>query len=181
MQNIVIIFSLLIFSIGIVNATSISSIKEIDNIIKSQQKKISSTEKINFPTYKGKKINFSEVKNIKNLFTYQHITIYEKELKQKETAEKLKNQNKSVFKKHKKTALEKYPLASYKLQGFIKQNNKKWAILITSGLTFYVTVGDYIGFNNGVIRKIDKDNNVIVEEIVKNTSGALQSKIYKIR
>ena len=181
MQNIIIVFGLLIFSISIINANSASKIKQISSMIKNQEKKIISTEKINFPNYKGKKINFSKIKDIRNIFTYEHLSFYEEELKQKEAEKKLKNEDESVFKKHKKTDLEKYPLASYKIEGFIQQNTKKWAILTTNNSNFYATIGDYIGLNNGIIRKIDKNNHVIVEEVIKDASGNLQSKIYKIR
>lgn len=73
--------------------------------------------------------------------------------------------------KRAKQPLEAYPLDGLKFVGILKQGNQLWALIKDpTKKVVSVKVGNYMGLNFGQIISI-KNNEIILEETVKNSGG----------
>jgi type IV pilus assembly protein PilP len=66
--------------------------------------------------------------------------------------------------------LEKYPLESMHMIGYMNINNKPMAAIQVDQIIKQVKVGDYIGLDFGVITKIT-ENEITIREFVEDSSG----------
>jgi len=72
-----------------------------------------------------------------------------------------------------KEPLEEYPLDALRMVGTLSQKDKPWVIVKTSeGNVLLATVGNYMGENNGIIKRISTDEQLVVlTETVPDPSG----------
>lgn len=66
--------------------------------------------------------------------------------------------------------LEKYPLESLKLIGFLKVNNQPMAVVQVEQHVKQVKIGDYIGQDFGIVIQIT-DREVALRELVQDSAG----------
>lgn len=66
--------------------------------------------------------------------------------------------------------MEKYPLESMHMIGFMNINKKPMAAVQVDQLVKQVKVGDYIGLDFGVITKITEQE-IEIREVVEDSSG----------
>ncbi|MDD3482770.1 pilus assembly protein PilP [Azovibrio restrictus] len=66
--------------------------------------------------------------------------------------------------------MEKYPLESMHMIGFMNINNKPMAAIQVDQLVKQVKVGDYVGLDFGVITKITEQE-IEIREVVEDSSG----------
>jgi len=72
-----------------------------------------------------------------------------------------------------KDPLEEYPLDALRLVGTLSKKNTPWVIVkTTQGTVLLATVGNYMGENNGKIKRISTDEQLVVlTETVPDPSG----------
>ncbi len=66
--------------------------------------------------------------------------------------------------------MEKYPLESMRMIGFMNINKQPMAAIQVDQLVKQVKVGDYIGLDFGVITKITEQE-IEIREVVEDSSG----------
>lgn len=75
-----------------------------------------------------------------------------------------------------KEALEAFPLDSLHMVGTLDFDKRKWAaVKAPDGIVYHVTVGNYVGQNNGKITKI-AGSKVMLREIVPNGLGGWEKR-----
>lgn len=75
-----------------------------------------------------------------------------------------------------KEALEAFPLDSLHMVGTLDFNKRTWvAVKAPDGIVYHVTVGNYVGQNNGKITRIGRGK-VILREIVPNGLGGWEKR-----
>lgn len=73
--------------------------------------------------------------------------------------------------KRRKQALEKFPLGTLAMRGTLGESNKSWALIEASDNTIHkVTVGNYLGMQQGKIISVENDL-IKVLELVPDGSG----------
>ncbi|HEC20352.1 MAG TPA: pilus assembly protein PilP [Gammaproteobacteria bacterium] len=73
--------------------------------------------------------------------------------------------------------LEQYALGSLKMMGILEKNGRRWALIRTSDGTLYrVTVGRYLGKNNGKITRITETELEIKEIVPDGLGGWIERK-----
>ncbi len=71
-----------------------------------------------------------------------------------------------------KEELERFPLDSLKMVGILENNGETWAAVKAPDKTIYrVRKGNYIGMNNGKIKRISETKIEVVEIIADGTGG----------
>lgn len=66
--------------------------------------------------------------------------------------------------------LEKYPVESLKMIGFMRINNRPMAAILVEGKVRLVKVGDYIGMDFGMVTAVT-DAEVKLKELVQDSAG----------
>jgi type IV pilus assembly protein PilP len=66
--------------------------------------------------------------------------------------------------------LEKYPIESLKMIGYLNVNNKPLGVILVDGKIKQVKVGDYIGLDFGAVTKIT-DKEIEVRELIQDSAG----------
>ena len=66
--------------------------------------------------------------------------------------------------------LEKYPLESLKMIGFLNVNNRPMAVLQVEDKVKQVKVGDYVGLDFGMVTRIT-DSEVELRELIQDSAG----------
>lgn len=66
--------------------------------------------------------------------------------------------------------LEKYPLESLQMIGYLNINRKPIAVVQVADKVKQVKIGDYVGMDFGMVTKIT-DSEVVLRELVQDTSG----------
>jgi type IV pilus assembly protein PilP len=66
--------------------------------------------------------------------------------------------------------LEKYPLESVKLIGFVNLNRIQMAVVKVEDKTKQVKLGDYIGLDFGMVTKITEQE-IVLKELIQDSSG----------
>lgn len=77
----------------------------------------------------------------------------------------------------KKEVLESYPLDSLRMLGTLERKGKRWAIIKDSDATIHrISVGNYMGQNDGRVDSITEDNVKITEIIPDGRGGWIERK-----
>jgi type IV pilus assembly protein PilP len=66
--------------------------------------------------------------------------------------------------------LEKYPLESLQMIGYLNINKQSIAVIQVADKVKQVKIGEYIGMDFGLVKKIT-ENEVILQELVQDSSG----------
>lgn len=66
--------------------------------------------------------------------------------------------------------LEKYPLESLKMIGYMNVNNRPLAVIQVDDKVKQIKVGDYIGLDFGMVTRID-DKEVELRELIQDSAG----------
>jgi len=66
--------------------------------------------------------------------------------------------------------LEKYPVESLKMIGYLNVNNKSMAVIQVDDKVKQIKVGDYIGLDFGMVTKIS-DKEVELRELIQDSAG----------
>ena len=74
--------------------------------------------------------------------------------------------------------LESYPLDALTMSGTLVRNEQAWAVIqTTQGIAHFLTVGNYMGQNDGQIKEINTEQQkVILTETVRNASGRWEAR-----
>ena len=66
--------------------------------------------------------------------------------------------------------LEKYPIESLKMIGYLKVNNRPLAVIQVDNRVEQIKVGDYVGLDFGMVTKIT-DKEVELRELIQDSAG----------